>query len=211
MVGHRRMPSDAVPLASPAGQLRSPAWMAVPDDDDEEATEVRQFSRGVSASAWWMAASLAILVLLLTAQSELVPWWLVAVVAAEAYASGRRMFFQEPAGAAGSQDARVFKRQRRLRHFTSARLKPSAPVDELLARFLALDELGAVRSIELGSNSSTERLSRGHTLGLMATFAGTAERDAFLTSPERAAFLSFAEPHVEEWYAFDFESGVVLT
>ena len=70
MVGHRRMPSDAVPLASPAGQLRSPAWMAVPDDDDEEATEVRQFSRGVSASAWWMAASLAILVLLLAFVSD---------------------------------------------------------------------------------------------------------------------------------------------
>jgi len=43
----------------------------------------------------------------------------------------------------------------------------------------------------------------------MATFAGSAQRDAFLRSPERAAFLAFCEPFVSEWFEFGFESGAV--
>ena len=185
--------------------------MAVPDDDDEEATEVGAATRGLSASAWWMVVSFAILLLLL--QSELAPTWIIAIVAAEAYASSRRLFITRlnlDGTSPAQQQDRFSMRQRRLRHFTSARLVPSAPVDDIVAQFLALDGLGLVRSIELGSNSSTEQWSRGHNLGLMATFAGTSERDKFLKSPERAASLSYAEPYVEEWYVFDFESGAVL-
>ena len=207
---HRRMPSDAVPLASPAVQMRSPAWNAVPDDDDEEATDVILATRTMSASAWWMVVSLAVLGFLL--QSELAPWWLVAIFGAEGYACCRRMFVQYVDGSVDSAGAapRAVKRQRRLRHFTSLRLSPSAPIDEIVARFLALDALPAVRSIELGSNSSTEQRSHGHNLGLMATFAGTTERDAFLKSAERAAFLAFAQPFIDDSFVFDFESGAVL-
>ena len=66
-----------------------------------------------------------------------------------------------------------------------------------------------VRSLELGSNSSRERHSRGHALGFMVTFTGMTQRQNYLGSAERAAFLAFAEPFVEEWFIFDFESGVV--
>jgi hypothetical protein len=66
-----------------------------------------------------------------------------------------------------------------------------------------------VRSLELGSNSSGERRSRGHTLGFLVTFAGMTQRHTFLSSAERAAFLAFAEPYVEEWFVFDFESGLI--
>ena len=43
----------------------------------------------------------------------------------------------------------------------------------------------------------------------MVTFAGTVERQAYLDSDERRAFLAFAEPFVTEWFVFDFESGLV--
>ena len=68
-----------------------------------------------------------------------------------------------------------------------------------------------IRSLELGSNSSSERHSRGHALGFMVTFSGMTQRQNYLGSSERAAFLAFAEPFVEEWFIFDFESGVVDT
>ena len=67
-----------------------------------------------------------------------------------------------------------------------------------------------VRSIELGSNTSTEGQSREHTLGLMVTFAGHAQRAAYLRSAERADFVAFAQPFVAEWFVFDFESGGVV-
>ena len=69
--------------------------------------------------------------------------------------------------------------------------------------------LRQVRSLELGSNSSSERKSRGHTLGFLVSFSGVSERQAYYASPERAAFIAFAEQYVEEWFVFDFESGLV--
>lgn len=66
-----------------------------------------------------------------------------------------------------------------------------------------------VRTLELGSNISSEGKSRQHTLGLMATFVGARQRDAFLNSPERAAFTTFAEAFAEECFVFDFESGAL--
>ena len=66
-----------------------------------------------------------------------------------------------------------------------------------------------VRSLELGSNTSIEGKSRDHSLGLMVTFAGHAQRQAYLRSAERAEFASFIEPFVRETFVFDFESGGV--
>jgi hypothetical protein len=184
--------------------------MAMPDDDDDEAVIVKKQVQTVSGTAWWLVVSVAIVILMLYAEA---PWWLVAIVAAETYASGRRMImaYYAPSASDSSSLDEVLppRRQRRLRHFTSLKLNPEAPLDEIVARFTSLDSLKTVRSVELGSNSSTEDRSRGHTLGLMATFAGTAERDAFLKSMERAAFNAFIEPHVAESFVFDFESGMV--
>ena len=72
---------------------------------------------------------------------------------------------------------------------------------------LLLRCLSQVRSVELGSNTSVEQCSREHTLGLLVTFAGVAQRAAYLRSAERAAFNAFAEPFVTERFVFDFESG----
>jgi len=187
--------------------MRSPAWMAIPDDDDDEAVIVQKHVSSMSGTLWWLLTSMAILVLLMYAEA---PLWLIAIVAAEAYASGRRwvvkQYSEKPAT---GEDAPATERQRRLRHFTSLKLKPGAPLDEIVARFTSLDSMRTVRSVELGTNSSTEQRSRGHTLGLMATFAGEAQRRAFLKSAERIAFNAFLEPYAEDSFVFDFESGAV--
>ena len=44
----------------------------------------------------------------------------------------------------------------------------------------------------------------------MVTFGGHAQRAAYLRSPERAEFMSFADPFVAEYFVFDFESGGVV-
>ena len=87
--------------------------------------------------------------------------------------------------------------------------KLSASADEIVARFLALDAMSEVRSLELGSNTSIEGKSRDHSLGLMVTFAGHGQRQAYLKSAERAEFNAFVEPFVSETFVFDFESGGV--
>ena len=102
------------------------------------------------------------------------------------------------------------QRERRIRHFTSLRLAKGAPIDEIVARFLALDSLEEVRSVELGTNAAPDSSeSRGHHLALMVTFAGGQQRARYLASAARAEFLSFIEPFVADTFAIDFESGLV--
>jgi len=210
--------------------MRSPSWMAVPDDDEEEEmSKIGSKASAIGSTAWFLVTSGVMLSMLVisgkgplgiwTTNSYLsgwdAPWWLTAIFACEAYASWRRALIKwkrsksevgDPGSSAASLAA---KRTRRLRHFTSMRLVDGAPVEELITRFIELDALASVRSLELGSNSSRERHSRGHALGFMVTFTGMTQRQNYLGSAERAAFLAFAEPFVEEWFIFDFESGVV--
>jgi hypothetical protein len=215
------MPQDA-------SMLRSPAWTAMPDDDDEEADQVMRGISSISGTFWWLLTSTVMLAFLLQSSvgpwgfwssGEIpslgpwqAPWWLTVIFAAEAYASIRRLilrYWSSDAQQSSEGRGRGKQRNRRLRHFTSLRLAEGAPVDEIVARFLALDALSEVRSVELGSNSSTEKASRGHSLALMVSFSGHKQRAAYLNSPERIAFRAFAEPFVDEWFVFDFESGVM--
>jgi len=188
--------------------MKSPGWMAVPDDNEDEAMKVNSQARSMSATAWWLLVSSAVLAVLMHGEA---PWWLIAIVAAEAYSSLRRVLIRMGKGTAAlpPDSVETPTRLRRLRHFTSVKLAEGAPVDEIVARFLAFDSLGSVRSIELGSNSSSEQRSRGHSLGMLVTFAGLSQRNSFLNSPERAAFNAFLKPFVAEWFVFDMESGVV--
>ena len=197
---HRRVPSTSYEAIS-SEKLGQPAWMAIPDDDDAEVEKARSWS----GTAWWMIISGCVLAVLMHGEA---PWWLIAIVAAEAYTSLRRVIGSLGKGAIVGAKSKA-ARTRRLRHFTSVRLAVGAPLDEIVARFLAFDSLETVRSIELGTNSSGEQRSRGHSLAMLVTFVGTEERNAFLRSPERTAFKAFLEPFVAEWFVFDFESGAV--
>jgi hypothetical protein len=210
MPTHRRMPSDFVPAALPAVRMRSPAWVAMPDDDDDDAMEVT----GLSQTGWWLVTCLAVVAFLLYGSA---PWWLIAIVAAEVYASIRRVIFtfadktsesSVTVSAAGASGRSQFRETGRTwRHFTSVQLVSDAPVDAIIASYLSLDRLDMVGSIEAGLNTSTEEQSRGHVLGLMASFVGCEEREMFLKSKERADFKAFVEPFVKEWFVFDFEGG----
>ena len=44
---------------------------------------------------------------------------------------------------------------------------------------------------------------------MLVTFAGVGARAAYMSSPERKAFLAFCEPFIAEKFVFDFESGSV--
>lgn len=197
--------SDGMYLGTSGG-----AGLAMPEPESNE----RQSSlwQQVSSTVWWLFATIAVFVGFLL-HSE-TPKWVLAVVAAEGYASMRRLARKlSKKGGANSEGPRkvplAASRHRRLRHFTSARLRAGAPVEEIIGAFIALDAMPAVRSIELGSNFSSEGKSRNHTLGFLVTFGGQPDRAAFLASEQRAAFLEFAGQYVEEWFIYDFESGAV--
>ena len=89
------------------------------------------------------------------------------------------------------------------------RLVQGAPVDEVIASFLALDQLPEVESVELGSNRSGEGYSRKHDLCFLITCQGEVELRAFLASAERASFMSTLQQHIDEMFIFDYEAGVV--
>lgn len=199
-----------VNTAQDALNMQQPSWVAMPDEDDEAAAKASEDARATLSPLWWFLSTAALgAALLLFADSSSVPWWLVALVAAEAYVSLRRListFGTQPASKAAKPPARL----RRLRHFTSLKVKPGAPAEEIVAAFLALDSLPSVKSVELGTNSSTENSSRGHTLGFLVTFSSEVNRANFLTSTERAEFMSLIDRHVLECFVFDFESGAVF-
>ena len=109
----------------------------------------------------------------------------------------------------GSASSRKPISSQRLRHFMSVRLTEDSPVDEIVARFLSLDQVDSVESVEIGSNCSREGKSRDHQLGFMITFADRKKLKMFLVSEDRATFLSSIEPYVSDEFVFDFESGVV--
>jgi len=106
------------------------------------------------------------------------------------------------------QQKKSLERQR-FRHFVSVRLLPEAPVDELVASFLAFDQHPEVHSLELGSNRSNDWHSRRHDLAFFITFHSQIELEGFLMSPARAAFMEKLQAHVHEMFIFDMESGVV--
>ncbi len=179
-----------------------PSGGAVPSPDDE----VSESATRISGSIWYTFTIVSVFIgFMLHGET---PRWVLGVVAAEAYASLRRLVMLT-AAPRGRRVKSAPVPHRRFRHFTSARLRAGAPVDELVAAFVSLDEMRCVRSIELGSNFNVENKSRGHSLGFLVTFGGGAERVEFLKSEQRAAFIAFAEQYVEEWYVFDFESGTV--
>ena len=173
----------------------------------ELSDEITASTRAAGGSIWWLVTTISVFVGMML-HGEM-PLWIRGVVAAEIYASVRLLINLKGGGDSRKPANKSPTRHRRLRHFTSVRLRKGAPVDEIVASFLALDELPCVRSIELGSNASAEGHSREHGLGFLVTFSSSADRFAFLRSERRAAFKEWATQYVDEWYVFDFESGAV--
>lgn len=201
------MPLPRVASAGDAASLQSAGGgdgLAMPDMD-----HFGDFSSGKAASAslWWGIASAVLCIGLLLHSGFDVPWWVAVIVIVEALLSFRRVVMYLT-GSGGDTQQKA-SRRRRLRHFISVKLLPGAPVDDVIASFFALDQLPGVQSLELGSNSSREGLSRKHDLGFFITLHSEVELRAFLASPERATFMESLQSHIDELFIFDFESGVV--
>uniref|UniRef100_A0A6V4VW48 Stress-response A/B barrel domain-containing protein n=1 Tax=Prymnesium polylepis TaxID=72548 RepID=A0A6V4VW48_9EUKA len=178
--------------------------LAMPLGNEDVATPVRE----ATSFTWWAATSIVLCIGLLLHSGIDVPWFVALILVAEFLVSVRRLGGQLSWWSDGQPRKNVEQRQR-LRHFMSVRLHPDAPIDEIVAAFLSLDQLEGVKSVELGTNCSREGKSREHMLGFLLTFKGRQQLKAFLTSSERAAFLSSIEPYVSDDFVFDFESGVV--
>jgi NOL1/NOP2/fmu family ribosome biogenesis protein len=80
-----------------------------------------------------------------------------------------------------------------------------ARIDELVARFKALKSLvPEIEAFEWGVNNSPEGLHQGHTHAFTLTFAGEAERDAYLVHPHHRAFVEWAGPYIEKALVVDY-------
>ena len=198
--------------------------LSMPDEDlltgEDDSPVQRTFF--LSAAMWWVLTSLALCAVLLGApwSPGFAPWWLQLIAAAELYVSLRRALSKlwggdevatPPAAAAARPRSARRRRDSRvgLRSFVSYRLRPDAPpaaADELVARFLgAVEQIDAVLAVETGINCSPVGRAHGHTHAFLVSFAGAAQRDAYLVHPARRAFAAFAGEHADDEFHFDFE------
>ena len=96
----------------------------------------------------------------------------------------------------------------KLRHVVMFGFKAAAgeaQVDELIARFRALESLVPdIDAFEWGANNSPEGLNQGHTHAFTLTFPSEAARDAYLPHPHHKAFVEWAGPFIEKALVVDY-------
>lgn len=98
-----------------------------------------------------------------------------------------------------------------LRHVVLIRFKPetaAATVAEIEAALLGLKgKIDAIEALEWGTNCSPEGKSQGFTHCFFLTFAGAAERDAYLPHADHKAFSALLRPHVDQVLVVDYAPG----
>lgn len=76
---------------------------------------------------------------------------------------------------------------------------------ELAAAFAGMaSKIAQVQSLEWGTNTSPEGLDKGFTQRFLATFAGVADRDAYLPHPAHQAFVSELQPWLADVLVVDY-------
>ena len=97
-----------------------------------------------------------------------------------------------------------------LRHLVLLRFKPTAAradVAAIEAAFGALRTLvPGVSGLEWGTDASPEGLAKGFTHAFMLSFAGAAERDAYLPHPAHQAFVAQLTPVLDDVLVLDYEA-----
>jgi Stress responsive A/B Barrel Domain len=95
-----------------------------------------------------------------------------------------------------------------LRHVVLIRFKPetgSAAIAEIERAFAALElKINAIEALEWGTDCSPEGKAQGFTHCFFLTFAGPAERDAYLPHPDHEAFSTLVRPHVDQVLVIDY-------
>jgi hypothetical protein len=98
-----------------------------------------------------------------------------------------------------------------LRHVVLIRFKPetaASRVQEIEAAFAALKgKIESIEALEWGTDCSPEGKAQGFTHCFFLTFAGAAERDAYLPHPDHEAFSALLRPHVDQVLVVDYVPG----
>ncbi len=96
----------------------------------------------------------------------------------------------------------------RMQHIVLVKFKettPQAAINEVCDRFRQLrQEIPQVLAIEGGYDVSPEMRNQGFTHAFLLTFAGAAERDAYLVHPAHEAFKQMAMAHVADVTVVDY-------
>ena len=95
-----------------------------------------------------------------------------------------------------------------LRHvvlFAFAQTAGPAAVAEVCESFARLPQkIEFIRDFEWGTNVSPEQINYGYTHCFIVTFAGDADRDAYLVHPAHQAFVAAANPLLAGALVVDF-------
>lgn len=94
------------------------------------------------------------------------------------------------------------------RHFVAFKFKGTATEAQkksVREAFLGLKKkIPLIVSIEWGSNTSPENLSKEMTDGFLLTFKSAKDRDQYLIHPEHVKFKNIALPLVADAFIFDY-------
>jgi hypothetical protein len=95
-----------------------------------------------------------------------------------------------------------------IRHVVLLRFKAGtgdAAIREIEAAFVGLKgRIGAIESLEWGTNVSPEGKDQGYSHCFLLTFADEAARDAYLPHPDHHAFGALLRPNVDEVLVIDY-------
>ncbi len=99
-----------------------------------------------------------------------------------------------------------------LQHLVLLRFKPTASAADITAieaAFCALRTLvPGVAALEWGLDASPEGLAKGFTHAFLLSFAGAAQRDAYLPHPAHQAFVAQLKPVLDDVLVIDYEATV---
>jgi hypothetical protein len=98
--------------------------------------------------------------------------------------------------------------RRVLRHvvlFAFSETATPADIEAIEQAFAALPaQIAEIEGFEWGTDVSVEDLAGGYTHCFMVTFAGTADRDAYLVHPAHRAFVARLQPHLATVLVLDY-------
>ena len=99
---------------------------------------------------------------------------------------------------------------RKLYHVVNFKFKDDATKESIKAvedAFGALEgKIGGIRSLDWGTNVSSEGLDKGFTHCFVLTYANEADRDAYLKHAEHQAFVKLLKPILADALVIDFWS-----
>jgi opacity protein-like surface antigen len=102
------------------------------------------------------------------------------------------------------------KKPGRVKHMVAFKFKDGASqadIDQLNTAFRELPEkIDVIRTFDMGTNHSPEKLNKGMTNGYLLTFDSEADRDTYLNHPAHKEFGSMATKILADVFVVDFTS-----